>query len=97
MQTSIFNIPDNYLCHLEAKGLSKCFASYAKDCAAEDILEIGFNPNSGYTYIALEFGVTIASMLGRDVVYIVVNYDTGEEEFFDDYDSASTAIFELTP
>lgn len=67
---------------LEAKGLSKCFASYCNlNCG--DILEIGFNPNSGYIYIALEEGITICSMLGRDVEYIVTDFETGEEFFFD--------------
>jgi hypothetical protein len=74
----------------EAQGLSKCFQAYAKECAAEDILEIGFNSNSGYTYIALENGVSICSMLGRDVEYLVTEFENGRERFFKYYVEAVT-------
>ena len=43
----------------EAHGLAKCFQAYADNCPSEDIMVIGFNPNSGYVYIALENGVSI--------------------------------------
>ena len=46
----------------------------------------GFNTSSGYVYIALENGVTIASCFGQDVDYISIDYDSGEEYFFDDYE-----------
>jgi hypothetical protein len=46
---------------------------------------IGFNPNSGYTYIALENGISICSRMGRDVEYLVTNMENGEETSFDDY------------
>tara|TARA_R110000796_G_scaffold19885_5_gene59479 strand:- start:723 stop:1025 length:303 start_codon:yes stop_codon:yes gene_type:complete len=46
----------------------------------------GFNTTSGYVYIALENGVTIASCFGQDVEYIATNYDDGEEFFLDTYD-----------
>jgi hypothetical protein len=72
----------------EALGLSKCFAAYADNCAGEYIMEVGFNPNSGYTYIALENGLSICSMLGRDVEYIVTDFDNGNEMLFDNYDEA---------
>jgi hypothetical protein len=72
----------------EAQGLSKCFQAYADNCAGEDILEVGFNPNSGYTYIALENGVSICSMLGREVEYLVTNFNTGNEYFFNSYEQA---------
>lgn len=85
MQTIPFNFKNHRIAQLEAKGLSKCFAAYAEHSAWEDILEVGFNPNSGYTYIALESGLTIASMLGRDVEYIVFDGDTEEELFFATY------------
>jgi hypothetical protein len=77
----------------EAQGLAKCFQAYADQCAGETILDIGFNPNSGYTYIALEHSsVTIASMLGRDVEYIVYDFETGEETFFNSYEEAVSSI-----
>jgi hypothetical protein len=72
----------------EAQGLSKCFQAYADNCAGDEILEVGFNPNSGYTYIALENGVSICSMLGREVEYLVTNFNTGNEYFFKSYEQA---------
>jgi len=74
----------------EAQGLSKCFQAYADNCAGEDILEVGFNPNSGYTYIALENGVSICSMLGGDVEYLVTEFKNGREHFFKYYVEAIT-------
>jgi hypothetical protein len=83
--------------YCEAQGISKVFAAYAEHCSGEDIMYggIGFNPNSGYVYIALENGVTICSMLGNDVEYIVTNFDNGEEYFFDTYHEASTFEVDL--
>jgi hypothetical protein len=56
---------------------------------------IGFNANSGYVYIALEDGITICSMLGRDVEYLVTDYD-GEEFLFDTYKEAELKLNEVT-
>jgi hypothetical protein len=74
----------------EAKGLSKVFAAYAANCASETIMEVGFNPNSGYVYIALENGVSICSCLGSDVEYLVTDFEDGEEYFLDTYEEAIT-------
>lgn len=87
MNTSIFTM-HNELAYCEAKGISKCFQTYADECTHEIILEIGFNENSGYTYIALENGITIASMLGELTKFIVTNPDSGEEYFFNTYEEA---------
>jgi hypothetical protein len=78
------------IAYLEAKGLSKCFDAYAEHCNRADIMDIGFNANSGYVYIALENGVTIGSMLGRDVEYIIeaIGDDMFDEMYFDTYDEA---------
>ena len=76
--------------YCESQGLSLCFSAYAENCAGEDILEIGFNSNSGYTYIALENGISICSMLGRTVEYLVNSWENGEEYFFDTYHEAET-------
>jgi galactokinase len=69
----------------EAMGLSNVFKAYAEECSREDIMEIGFNANSGYVYIALENGITIASSMGQRVEYIVTDFESGEESFFDNY------------
>lgn len=76
------------MCYLEAIGMSKVFEAYAE--IGENMMEggIGFNPNSGYVYIALENGITICSMLGRDVEYLITCFENGEEFFFDTYEEA---------
>ena len=78
------------IAYCEAKGLSLCLSAYADECSREGILAIGFNENSGYVYIALENGVSICSMLGREVEYLVSDLMNGEEYFFDSYHDAET-------
>lgn len=84
---TIYNL-DNTIAYCEAQGLSKVFEAYADNCPREYINTIGFNSSSGYIYLALEDGIQICSMLGRDVEYLVTNFDNGEEYFFDTYDEA---------
>jgi hypothetical protein len=79
---------ENSIAYCEAKGLSNCFAAYADNCAGDDIMMVGFNPNSGYSYIALENGVTICSMLGQDVEYLVTDMNDGNESFMTSYSEA---------
>jgi hypothetical protein len=62
--------------------------AYRNNCFGEDIMETGFNNNSGYVYIALENGVQIASCFGQEVDYIAYDFETGEEFFFDTYEDA---------
>ena len=62
--------------------------AYKQNAFNEDIMECGFNQNSGYVYIALENGVQIASCFGQDVDYITYDFETGEENFFDTYQEA---------
>ena len=70
------------LAYCEAKGLSKVFKSYAENMnEAGEIMQVGFNSNSGYVYIALENGISICSMLGREVEYLVTDFEDGEEYF----------------
>lgn len=71
----------NSFAYLEAKGKSKVWMAYAQHFASEEILEEGFNPNSGYVYIALENGVTIASSFGQDVDFIIYDEEEGQEMF----------------
>jgi hypothetical protein len=71
----------NSFAYLEAKGKSKVWMAYANHFAGEEILEEGFNPNSGYVYIALENGVTIASSFGQDVDFIIYDEEEGQEMF----------------
>lgn len=69
--------------YLEAKGKAIIWNAYAENFASEEIMEEGFNINSGYVYLALENGVTIASAFGQDVEFIVYDHETDEEMFFD--------------
>lgn len=83
---NIFNLESPAYC--EAMGLSKVFKAYAENCSREDIMEVGFNANSGYVYIALENGIQIACCMGQDVEFIVTEFETGEEFFLETYDEA---------
>jgi hypothetical protein len=74
--------------YCEAMGLSKVWKAYADECSREDIMQVGFNENSGYVYIALENGVTIGSCMGQDVEYITTDFETGEETFYNSYQEA---------
>jgi hypothetical protein len=67
--------------YLDAKSKSIVWAAYAEYFGGEEIMEEGFNINSGYVYIALENGVTIASAFGKKVEYIVYDEETEEEDF----------------
>jgi hypothetical protein len=77
---------------LEALGLSKCWEAYANNAAGQDIMSIGFNDQTGYVYIALENGITIASAFGRSVEFIIFN-DEDQEFFLDDYETASNFAY----
>jgi len=72
--------------YLESIGKSKVWKAYADNFAGEDIMQEGFNPNSGYVYISLENGISICSLLGREVEYLVSEHENGEEIFFDSYE-----------
>jgi hypothetical protein len=87
MNFDVYNLTSS-IAYCEAQGLSKCFEAYANECAGEDILCVGFNPNSGYVYIALESGVQICSMLGRDVEFITTDFEDGTESHYDNYEQA---------
>lgn len=82
----------NCIAQLEAYGLSKVFNAYSKFAYYEEIFQIGFNPNSGYVYIALENGISICSCVGNDVEYLVTNMDNGEEFFFDSIEEAEKKL-----
>ena len=83
---------DSSISYTEAKGLSMCFMAYADNCAGEEIMSVGFNPNSGYVYIALENGMSICSSMGQNVEFLITDSNTGEEMFFDSYGEAMRNI-----
>lgn len=84
----VLNGFESAITYTSAQSLGKVFEAYAQDSADEDIMEIGFNANSGYVYIALENGITIASIYGNEVEYIVTDFESGEEFYLDSYDEA---------
>ena len=65
--------------------VQRAYKTYAH---GEDIMECGFTKQSGYVYIALENGISIASCFGQDVEYITYDFENGEEGFFDTYEEA---------
>lgn len=78
--------------YLEAKGKSKIWNAYADYFASEEIMEEGFNINSGYVYLALENGVTIASAFGQEVEFIVYDNETIDELFFDSIEDLNSYL-----
>ena len=76
----------NSFAYSEAKGKSKVWEAYAENYSGEEIMEEGFNPNSGYVYLALENGITIASSFGQEVDFIYYDFDTDEEIIFNSND-----------
>jgi hypothetical protein len=73
----------------DAKSKSIIWEAYANYFAGEEIIEEGFNLNSGFVYIALEHGVTIASAFGQAVEFIIYDDETEEEMFFDSIEEAN--------
>ena len=78
--------------YCEAIGLSNVFKAYAEECSREDIMIVGFNSNSGYVYISLENGISICSMLGQRIEYLLTDFETGEEHFFNSYEEAQNRL-----
>lgn len=70
----------------DAMSKAKIWEAYANYYAGEEITDEGFNPNSGYVYICLENGITIASCFGQEVDFIVWDNDTEEEIILGSYE-----------
>jgi beta-lactam-binding protein with PASTA domain len=81
------------IAYCEANGLSKCFMAYADNASGETIESIGFNPNSGYVYIALENGVQIVSSMGQDVEFLTTRVEDGCELFYNSYEEALNSSY----
>lgn len=58
-----------------------------------EIENSGFNHSSGYVYLYLENSISIASCFGRDVLYIVNNFNDGEDHFFNTYEQAEDYLY----
>jgi hypothetical protein len=90
MENITFNLSELGSADLES--LSLVIKAYKENAIKEEILETGFNLNSGYVYIALENGITISSCFGQDVEYITTDFETGEENFYYNYFDALETI-----
>tara|TARA_R100001443_G_C3330288_1_gene172169 strand:- start:700 stop:987 length:288 start_codon:yes stop_codon:yes gene_type:complete len=88
-----YNLENPAYC--EAQGLAKVHQAHADNSVGEEIIEIGFNANSGYVYIALENGISICSMLGQEVEYLVTDFEDGTEYFLDSYQEAENELNSL--
>ncbi len=68
-----------------------------REAGSPEIMDegVGMNMNTGYVYIALENGIQIASCFGQSVDYIVYDFTTGEEHFFDTYQEAEKFLYNL--
>ncbi len=80
----------------QAKGLSKCWMAYAKHYSNDYIFEIGYNSKSGIIYIALENNITICSKEGRNVKFLVTDFENGEEYKFKNHLKAEEKLEELS-
>ena len=78
--------------YLDAKSKSIVWAAYAEHFAGEEIMEEGFNLNSGNVYIALENGVTIASAFGQAVDFYVYDFENGDEFAFESIDELNAHL-----
>jgi len=74
------NTMKNSFGYLDAKSKSIIWDAYANHFGGEEIMEEGFNVNTGYVYLALD-NVTIASAFGQPVEYIVFDFEEGQEMF----------------
>lgn len=70
----------------DALSKANVWERYAKHFAGEEIMEEGFNVNTGYVYLALENGITIASCFGQASEFFVYDQETDEEISFLLYD-----------
>ena len=79
----------------QSNAFSKCFKAYASHFHDEDIFEIGLNKESGFAYISLENNITIYSILGKRVKYLVPDFDNGGEYVIRNHTSAINLIKKL--
>lgn len=84
---TIYNVKE--LSRTQASALALCFEAYAEYAYQEEIMEIGYNEKSEYSYIALETcNISIASRKGAPVVYVTIDFENGNEFFYDTFEEA---------
>ena len=78
----------NGLKTLDLQSFSKVVEAYLDLYNRPDVEDVGFNTSSGYIYFYLENGITIASCLGQNVIFVVdhgFNDDLEFETYFEAY------------
>ena len=94
-----YNLPLKQMGFVELESLQLVLQEYRAIPASYDSLldenAVGYNSNSGYTYIALECGVTIGCNDGQTVEFIATDFETGEEYIADDFSTALDWLNEL--
>ena len=78
----------------DKESMGKVIRAYMRH-TDEPIMCTGMNMNTGYVYIALENGITIASNFGQKVEYIVTDFENGDEYFLDTYRQAERKLTQL--
>jgi hypothetical protein len=93
------NTLENLLQNLKCSDLESLYIviDAYKEAGSPEIMEggIGMNMNSGYVYIALENGIQIASCFGQSVDYLVYDFESGDEFYFETYDEAEDYLNKL--
>jgi hypothetical protein len=79
---NIFESTTKRFGYSDALSKASIWERYANYFAGEEIMEEGFNINTGYVYLALENGVTIASCFGQAAEFFVYDEETEEEISF---------------
>ena len=68
-----------------------------REAGSPEIMDggVGMNMNSGYVYIALENGISICSCFGQSVQFLVTDFESGDEFFFETYEEAEEYLNNL--
>ena len=68
-----------------------CMKTYIDVCDEignmEDIMQVWYNSNSGYAYIALENGISICEAF-NGIEFLTTNFENWEETFSESYNEA---------
>ena len=71
--------------------LMNCMKTYIDVCDEignmEDIMQVWYNSNSGYAYIALENGISICEAF-NGIEFLTTNFENWEETFSESYNEA---------
>ena len=73
----------------EANALTTLFSVYAESSLVDEPITFGHNNQSDYFYIAFEnISLSIALTPRGDVMFVTIDFENGNEEFFDTEEEA---------